>query len=151
MSIGDGGRRGQQTKSHAVRSASQNALWQSETSDLEHRSTVLTRDRILFWVGLSLIRLQQGTRGPAAAPPTVNRLRDPSVVAGHGRQDRSDAWHRGSSRRGTAADKGSTNDSLRLVATRYAPTSPPSVNRPGRTNVTHRRRSVTGISNHGAK
>lgn len=121
MSIGNGERHSQQTKLHAVRLASQKSLWQSGTSDLEHRSTVFSRDRILSGVGLSLTRLRQGTLGSAAAPLIVDRLPDASVVAAHGCRDRSDVLHRGIPRRGTATDDGPTTSRCNAIRTDFAP------------------------------
>lgn len=103
MSTGNGGRSVHPTESRAVGVVPRNALWQRGTNDLERRSTVLSRDRILSWVGLPLTRLQQETRRPEPAPLAVDRGHHPSIVAGHGRQTRSAVRHRGSPRRGTAA------------------------------------------------
>jgi hypothetical protein len=138
MSIDNGGRRVHRTQSHAVRLASRNALWQSRTRDSERRSTVFIRDRILFCVGLSVTRLQEGPRRPAPAPLTVGRLHHPSVVAGHVHPVRSAVWHRGSPRHGTADANGSLTRAKHRLR--------PGADRPRRTNVTHGRRSVKCIS-----
>lgn len=100
MTIANGGRHTKQTRYPAVLWSSRDALWQSGTSELVHRAMLFRvygsfrRDRILFRVGLSLTRHREEPPGPVAAPSIVDRFHDSSVVAGHGRQDRPDVWHR---------------------------------------------------------
>jgi hypothetical protein len=75
------------------RFALRDGLRQSRTSRLGHCAAVygvVRRDRILFRVGMSLTRLQDGPPGPGAAPPIGDRFDDSSVIAGHGGQDRPD-------------------------------------------------------------
>ena len=100
MTNGNGGRRAKQTKYPPVLSLSRDALWQSGTGELVDRTMLLRsygpfrRGPILSWVRLPLTRLREASPVSVVAPLIVDRFRDSSVVAGHGRQDRPDVWHR---------------------------------------------------------
>jgi len=100
MTIGNGGRPAEQTKYPPVLSLSRSALWQSGTGELVDRTMLLRsygpfrRGPILSWVRLPLTRLREASPVSVVAPLIVDRFRDSSVVAGHGRQDRPDLRHR---------------------------------------------------------
>ena len=145
MTNGNGGRRAKQTKYPPVLSLSRDALWQSGTGELVDRTPTLRvfrRDPILSWVGLPLTRLRAASPVGVAAPPIADRFHVWSIVAGHGHQNRPDARQSARQRCRRGVYKGLSS----LVTTRYVPPLSPSVNRGGRTNVLHGRRSVTGIS-----
>jgi hypothetical protein len=113
--------------SYGGHGAKRAGLRQSRTSQLGHRATVsrvVRRDRILFLGLLPSTQLRQPAPAPAAAPLMVDRGHGPTVVAAHGRRERSDVGHRGIAARGNAADKCSEETFCEALTAAITPTAP---------------------------